>query len=111
MNRENGHLKPVYLVNPELVLRYEGGATLNELAEIFEGGAYKIRSALLKAGVAMRPRGVKGARDQKREDHICRLFRDGMNYVDIGIIVGVSQQRIHQIVSRNGLRRYKQRAQ
>jgi len=108
---KNGHLKPVYLVNPELVVRYEGGATLRELEEIFDGSRSTIRRTLIKAGVAMRPRSVKGPRDQKREDHICRLFRDGMKYVDIGIIMGISKQRVYNIVSRNGLRRYKPRAQ
>ena len=81
---------------------YASGKTLLECAAEFKCSPVTVRNALRKAGVQPRPKGTRKKADT-RIDTIMAMRADGNDMVQIGRALGISRERVRQIVVKAGL--------
>lgn len=77
--------------------KYREGMSLRELAAEYEIPHTKVRSLILSTGTPMR---LPGFRNAVRDSRIIKLHERGYSLSEIGSALGISRQRVHQVLNR-----------
>ncbi len=83
---------------------YDGGKTLLECAAEFKVGVQVIYKELDAYNIEVRAQGIRRARGKDRRiERIMAMRSDGATGEDIGIALGITRERVRQIVAKAGL--------
>jgi len=96
-------VRPFQPITPQtearIIARYTAGEAAKTIADEMGLPTLRILRFLRRNGVPIRPRRGMAAQRARNAD-ILRLRDEGYSMVQIGEAMGVSKQRIHQIVKR-----------
>ena len=84
----------------QLITDYEHGLTLLQIGEKHGVSGPTVRRYLIEAGVQMRPPGGWRVPDGSKRYEVVNLAGQGMRQADVARTVGVSRQRVSQILKR-----------
>ncbi len=87
----------------EIIRRYEAGESMPTLAAAFDVPLHVIHRVLVTNGIKRRRRGApKGVTERTNNlyEMFVRYKKEGMSYRDMGNMVGLSRQRVQQIMRR-----------
>lgn len=84
----------------QLITDYEHGLTLLQVGEKHGVAGATVRRYLIEAGVQMRPPGGWRVEDGSKRYEVVNLVGQGMRQSDVARTVGVSRQRVSQILKR-----------
>lgn len=78
---------------------YRSGLPLRDICARYAVGATTVERILLLRGVPRRRNGSLGARSRLHYAEVMRLRAEGLSYGEIAKRLGVSRQRVHQVVA------------
>jgi uncharacterized protein (DUF433 family) len=99
----------------ELAERYRAGASLDDLANQYGGSPYRIRSTLVTAGVAIRPRGSlppTAAEDprgrgvlaiRRSVEEVVERYRAGASLDDLAVLCRCSAAKVRTLLVKAGV--------
>jgi DNA-binding CsgD family transcriptional regulator len=95
----------------QMVKEYKEGATLTVLSVNHKLGIPVVRSALVSAGVRIRPKGGSIPFDSQRAEKMAHLYEEeGQTYQEIGDQFGITRERVRQILRTHGVKSHGRRA-
>jgi len=83
----------------ELVAKYQAGYTLEELASLFSCSFSTIALRLKERGIERRSQGRCGVCGLRKSFYLA-LYNDIGSYAEVGRVLGLSRQRVHQIINK-----------
>lgn len=94
--------KPVWILNPELIEKYEAGVPTEVLSKEFNRSGQSIGQIMRKHGLAKSIRQRRGPKPQKRTrqrlDLIRKRLADDATYREIAEELDISPQAVQQLV-------------